>query len=118
MRPNGFTLIELLVALSIFSLAALALVNLASENVRAAGRIESAALAGVVAENRAVEALTAYRAPTIGQLAGAERAGDRPWRWVRRVSRTADPDVLRIDIAVFDQTRRPAATLTVFRSVR
>lgn len=113
---EGFTLIEMLVALSIFSIAALALVSLSSQNLRAAGRIEAAALGGVVAENRAVEALTAPRAPTLGTSAGTERAGDRTWLWTRQVSRTADPDILRIDIVVVDAERRPAAALTVFRS--
>ncbi|OYX92528.1 MAG: type II secretion system protein GspI, partial [Caulobacter sp. 35-67-4] len=36
----GFTLIELLVALAIFSLAVLALLNLAGENTRAGARLQ------------------------------------------------------------------------------
>lgn len=97
---HGFTLLELMVALAVFSLAVMALLNLAGENVRAAGAIETRALAAVVAENRAVEALSDPAAPALGVAEGVEDAGDRRWRWVRRVSRTADPDILRVDVLV------------------
>jgi general secretion pathway protein I len=115
----GFTLIELLVALTVFSLAAMALINLTGENIRAAGRIESRAMGAVVAENRAVEVLTAARAPAVGVVNGVESAAGRSWRWTRKVSGTADPDVLRIDIVVLDPgAPKPAGALTVFRSVK
>ncbi len=115
----GFTLIELLVALTVFSLAAMALINLSGENTRAAGRIETKALAAVVAENRAVEALTTTKPPPQGGINGAEQAGMLTWRWTRKVSGTADPDLIRIDIVVLDPAGpKPASALTVFRSVK
>ena len=55
---SGFTLIEMLVALAVFSLAAMALLNLSGENTRTAARVETRTLGGVVAENLAVEAAT------------------------------------------------------------
>ncbi|MCE3289310.1 MAG: ral secretion pathway protein [Caulobacter sp.] len=116
---DGFTLVELLVALTVFSLAAMALINLSGENTRAGGRIETKALAAVVAENRAVEVLTSERPPSVGVSNGVEQAGMRSWRWTRKVVATADPDILRIDIVVLDPaTPKPASVLTVFRSVR
>jgi general secretion pathway protein I len=115
----GFTLIELLVALTVFSLAAMALINLSGENTRAAGRIETKALAAVVAENRAVEVLTAEKPPAIGVTGGVEQAGMRTWRWSRKVTATADPDILRIDIVVLDPAGpKSAGALSVFRSVK
>ncbi|MDP2117618.1 MAG: type II secretion system protein GspI, partial [Brevundimonas sp.] len=56
-------MIELLVALAVFSVAALALLNLAGENSRSAARVETRTLGGVVAENLAVEAMIAPRLP-------------------------------------------------------
>ncbi|MDB5471679.1 MAG: gspI [Caulobacter sp.] len=110
---------EVLVALTVFSLAAMALINLSGENTRAAGRIETKALAAVVAENRAVEVMTGARPPAIGVTGGAEQAGLRTWRWSRTVTPTADPDILRIDIVVLDPASpRPAGVLTLFRSLR
>ncbi|NBB14792.1 type II secretion system minor pseudopilin GspI [Caulobacter sp. SLTY] len=118
-RRAGFTLIELLVALTVFSLAAIALLNVSGENTRAAGRIETRALAAVVAENRAVEVMAAALPPRIGATNGAEQAGGRTWRWTRNVVATSDPDILRIDILVLDPVSpRPAGGLTVFRSLK
>ena len=114
--PNrhGFTLVELLVALAVFSLAAMALLNLSGENTRSAARVETRTLGGVVAENLAVEAVTA---PSIGEgnTTGQIDLAGRPWRWTRTVVPTDDPDLLRIDIRVATAEGQ-AAERTVFRS--
>lgn len=113
----GFTLIEVLVALAVFSLAALTLVNLSGENVRTARALEARTLASVVAENRAVEAMVEWPAP--GVTSGVDMAGDRPWRWTRRVSRTDDPEVARVDVIVGEPAGRATlAEVTVFRGRR
>ena len=115
----GFTLIELLVALAIFSLAVLALMNLAGENTRAGGRLQDRILAEVVLDNRAVEAVTSVTPPALGRAAGAEQVAGRPWLWTRQVSRTADPDILRVDIVITtSRSRQPAAAATLFRAAK
>ena len=114
--PNkeGFSLIELLVALAVFSLAALALLNLTGENTRSAARVETRTLGGVVAETLAVEAMIA---PSIseGTASGRTALAGRDWRWTRTVAATDDPDLLRIDIRVATDEGQ-AADRTVFRS--
>jgi general secretion pathway protein I len=110
----GFTLIELLVALAVFSLAALALLNLAGENTRSAARVETRTLGGVVAENLAVEAMIAPQLPE-GLTSGAAPLAGRSWRWTRTVAPTDDPDLLRVDIQVDTEEGR-AADRTLFRS--
>lgn len=112
----GFTLIEMLVALAVFSLAALALLNLAGENTRTQGRVETRVLAGIVAENLAVEAVAAPAAPGVGESVGETTLAGRSWNWVRAVSATDDPEMVRIDISVLDGASE-AAALTVFASV-
>lgn len=113
----GFTLIEVLVALAVFSLAALTLVNLSGENIRTAASLEARTLASVVAENRAIEAMVDW--PPLGVTSGIDMAGERPWRWTRRVSRTDDPEVARIDVVVAEQAGRTTlAEVTVFRGRR
>ena len=62
---QGFTLLEMLVAMAVLSLGALALLNLAGENTRTAGALEQRFFASVVAENRALEALTAPVPPAL-----------------------------------------------------
>src|SRR3546814_4552523 len=49
----------MLVAVAVLSLVALALLNLAGENTRTALVVEENVLAGIVADNRAVEAMLA-----------------------------------------------------------
>lgn len=116
---SGFTLLEMLVALAIFSLAVVALLNLAGENTRTAGVVEERVLAGIVAENRAVEALTAEAPPAPGRTSGEERAGERLWRWTAEVVETPDPDVLRIDVTVRpSDSDRIAGEIAVFRARR
>lgn len=118
MRPAeaGFTLLEMLVALAVFSLSVLALLNLSGEHARAAVEIESRALASVVAENRAVEGLTATDPPALGVAEGEEVAGGRTWRWRREVTATEDADVRRIDVKVGEAgSERTIAVVSVFR---
>ena len=114
--PNkeGFTLIELLVALAVFSLAALALLNLSAENTRSAARVETRTLGGIVAENLAVETMIAP-AVSEGTTTGRTPLAGRPWTWTRTVVPTEDPDLLRIHITVNDAEGQ-AAERTIFRS--
>ena len=100
MRAEGFTLLEMLVALSVLSLAVLALVNLTGENTRTEGLLEARFYAAIVAENRAVEALTDAAAPPLGESAGTEEEAGRNWRWTRNVMATPEPGILRVDIEV------------------
>jgi len=73
----------------------------------------------VVLDNRAVETITSVSPPALGKTGGQEVVAGRPWLWTRQVSRTADPDILRVDIAVASpRLRQPSAMATVFRTAR
>lgn len=111
---QGFTLIEMLVALSVFSLAAMALLNLSGENTRSAARVETRTLGGIVAENLAVEAATL---PSIGEgtTSGEVGLAGRRWRWTRAVTTTDVGGMLRIDIRV-SNAEGQAADRTLFRA--
>lgn len=111
---SGFTLIELLVALAVFSLGALALLNLAGENTRSAARVEDRTLGGVVAENLAVEAVIAPQLSE-GETSGQVSLAGRQWRWTRTVAATDDPGLQRIDIRVRTDEGQ-AADRTLFRA--
>ncbi|MDO1558585.1 type II secretion system minor pseudopilin GspI [Brevundimonas sp. 2R-24] len=114
---QGFSLIELLVALAVFSLAVVALLNLTGESARTAAELETRALASVVAENRAVEAVTGLAPLVLGQEEGVEQAAGRAWRWTRITSGTPEPGLYRVDIRVQAQGRPgSAAEVKVFRS--
>lgn len=113
---RGFTLVETLVALAVFSLAALALLNLAGENTRSAARVETRTLGGIVAENLAVEVMIAADPPR-GVTSGQVDLAGRTWRWTRTATDTDEPDITRIVILVDDQEGR-AADRTLFRGRR
>lgn len=111
---SGFTLIELLVALAVFSLAAMALLNLSGENTRSASRVETRTLGGVVAENLAVEAMIGPSLPE-GETSGIVPLSGRQWRWIRTVAATDDPELQRVDIRVVTEEGQ-AADRTLFRA--
>lgn len=115
----GFSLIEMLVALLVFSLAVVALLNLTGESTRVAVSLEQRVLAGVVADNRAVEALTDPVAPPVGETSGEEVAADRSWAWQQVVTETAEAGVLRVDVRVSERPGGPTlAEVTAFRGRR
>lgn len=106
-QREGFTLVEMLVALAVFSLSALALLNLAGENTRSAARVETRTLGGVVAENLAVEAMIAPALPE-GETSGRVSLAGRQWGWTRSVVATDDPSLQRIDIRVVSEEGQAA----------
>lgn len=109
----GFTLIEMLVALSIFSLAAVALLRLGGTTAISAATIEEHALAQIVARSIAAETLSDPTPPAFGEAGGEVVNAGRRWRWSRVTARSPESRIQQIEIRV-DGTRA-AARLTVFR---
>jgi general secretion pathway protein I len=114
----GFTLIELLVALAIFSLAALALLRLQGGTLRSTAALQTGIVAGIVARNVVVEAVTDAAAPALGRFSGQELNAGRTWRWTRIIGRTGQPGLDQVTVIVSDEAGRQAATLTAFRSAK
>ena len=115
---GGFTLLEMLVALSIIAIAALTLVRLDAYAVRSAGDLDESTIAGIVAQNRAVELWTDPAPPTIGTSASSVTNAGRTWRIEQRVAKTADDSLLRIDLTVRPESGRGQAVLTIIRPSR
>ena len=114
-RGAGFSLVEMLVALAIFGLAVLGLLNLAGENTRTAVVVEESVLAGIVADNRAVEAMLATPTELGTEGSGIETLGGHEWQWQRTVAR-APGSLLRIVVAVQEAGQaRIAAERVVLR---
>ncbi len=114
-REAGFTLIEVLVALAVFSLAALALIRLESASVRGAVVLDRTLVATLVARDVALDAVTAGRAPALGETNGTEANGGRAWRWTRTVAATGDTAIVRVDVAVQGPTGQVVGHATYVR---
>lgn len=112
---RGFTLLEIMVALAVFSLAAMALIRLEGATIRGAGALDATLLAGGVARNVAIEAVTDAAPPSSGLTRGVEANGGRTWAWTRVVAPTGDPRIVRVDVAVSDANGRAVARLTMVR---
>lgn len=120
-RPDmdGFSLVELLVALAVFGLAVLGLLHMATEGTRATVLVEERVLAGVVADNQAVEAVLAPAASLSAPMAGEVDFGGRTWAWQRTAQPTAEARILRVDITVtLPGDGQVVAERSVLRSVR
>jgi general secretion pathway protein I len=126
MRPirsqRGFTLLEVLVALSVFALAAVAVLNVTGEGTRTLAVREAASLARVVAHNRLAEASLSPGPLTVGDTTGVEVQRGRSFAWVLRVSPTDQPGLWRHHVQVRESTRsgpgsQVLAELTTFLAV-
>lgn len=109
----GFTLLEMLVAVSVLSIAALALVRLDAFTLRSTADLSASTTAQIVASNKAVDLATDAAAPAIGTASESVSNGGQRWRIISRIAATADPSLLRIDIAVTGNGGR--ANLTIIR---
>lgn len=112
---HGFTLIEMMVALAIFSLVALTLLKLEGAIIRNSGQIASQEMGQIVVHNMAVETLTDPRPPSLDKTEGVTDNGGKHWRWTRVTALTADPRLVRVDLAIQDETGHQAAALTLAR---
>ncbi len=89
-----------MVALSIFSLAALAILRLQGYSVRSTANLGDSSMAWQVARNVAVEILSDPAPPTLGETQGEEQNGGQTWRWTTTTSPTDDSRLIMVDISV------------------
>ena len=112
---HGFTLIEMLVALSVFSLAALALIRLQAYTARNAAELETRVIAQSVVRNRSVEILTDPRPPALGKSGGQVENGGLVWNWTQDAKLTGDQRFVQVDITATEVVSGAPASLTILR---
>ena len=103
MRANtvlGFTLIEVLLALSVFSLAGLALLNTADTHFTGLNQLEDKMMADWIASNQLVEAHLTEQWPPKNNKKGQLELAGRQWYWLQKVVKTTDNDMRAIEVEV------------------
>ena len=116
---EGFSLLEVVVAIAVFSLGALATLNVLGQSGRNAEADEARMIAGIVAENRIAEAMAMSQPPQTGATRGTEAALSRNWEWEMRIGPSPEPRILRIDVSVREAGRQQVlAEYSSFRSER
>lgn len=117
---SGFTLVEVLVALTVLSIAVVALLKVQGESARSVTYLEEKAIAQVVAENVLVGTLARPGVLQPGTARGQTEMAGRSWTWQRQVT-LADQraQILRIDVAAgLEDSDQVLSEITAFRSAR
>jgi len=97
----GFTLLEILVALVITVVGISAIVKTAGGAVDILQTTEDRVLGSWVASNRLAELRLSRRWPGVATRDLSEKLGGRDWFYREAISTTSDPDLLRVDLAVY-----------------
>jgi len=94
----GFTLVEVLAALLIFSVAIIGLTHSGTESVRAISVLEHKTYAGIVADNRIVQAR--LKPLKLGTSTGRENIAGRDYEWREEISNTQSAGFFRILVTI------------------
>lgn len=114
----GFTLLEMMVALSVLSIAALALMRLNGFAVSTAADLDARLLADMVVQNEAVLASTDSGAIVRGTTSSNVVNGGRRFSVRRTITPTADARLVRIDLIAIETGSTGRAALTIVKRVQ
>lgn len=112
-RQRGFSLVEIMVALTVFAVAALALVKASQNAVSQLLHTEQRFFAGLAAHNQMVELQLSER---VDDTEGSRENGGYRFDWTLDVTETEVPGFLRLDLTVFSEDSEDALSrLSAFR---
>lgn len=107
----GFTLLEVMMALSIVSIALVAIIGLMGNYVRNLQGLQEQTFAHWVAMNRVVELQLADAwAETAKVKKGEDKTSLFPMRWIQSPSETPFEQMRKVEIEVFDQQGNDSLT--------
>ena len=107
MNAQGFSLLETMVALAVFSVAAMGLVSLNTQSARISGELDTRLLARTVAENVAVDTVTAEALDLSPVTEGESIQRGRAYAWTRTLDSTPQPGLYSVRIDVRESGQAP-----------
>jgi general secretion pathway protein I len=113
----GFTLIEMLVALSVFAIAALALMRLDGFALATAADLDARAMANLVLRNEAALAATDPGPIVRGTTQSTVTNGGRNFTVRKTVSPTDDQRLVRIDLVAQERGSGTRSAMTMVKRV-
>jgi general secretion pathway protein I len=96
----GFSLVETLVALAVFAMAGVGLLQLQTYAAQSLARVETRALADMLAQNTLVDIAAARGPPPLGARQQEVSFAARDWRLAISVQATPDPVTRRVSVVV------------------
>lgn len=115
---KGFSLVETVAALGVLSLAAVPLMQLASDALVNTGRLESRLFARTTAENVLARTISDPNPIVVGQRSGREQQMGREFDWTLTILPTDRADLLRLEVQVRPSGREQVeARLVTLRAV-
>lgn len=114
--PNdaGFSLVEALVALAVFAMAGVGLVQLQSHSLSTFQRVETRALADIIAQNELTEIISARAQRPVGAGEKQVRFAGRDWRVEVTIVATPSPQTRRAVVVVAPQNAQPVSRVSGF----
>ena len=116
-KQAGFTLIEMLVALSVFAIAALALMRLDGFALSTAADLDARAMANLVVRNEAALAATDPGPIVRGTTQSNVTNGGRNFTVRKMISPTEDQRLVRIDLVAREQGSGARSELVMVKRV-
>lgn len=107
MKNSGMTLLEVLVAMTLFSIAALALLKTNAQQTRSTGWLEEKTLANWVAENQMVQLRLEKVWPAVHWTSGTTEMAGRTWYWRWRGIETGQSNTRLLEVEVSLTERKP-----------
>jgi len=99
---EGFSLIEALVALTIFSIAAIALLSVQKESSRAQLILEDKFIAEIVADNILINQMLVTPAGRGQKLSGTQENGGKTWGWALTRSVVKNSTLVKVQVDITD----------------
>jgi len=97
---SGFSLVEALVALAVFAMAGVSLVQMQSSSLSTFARVETRALADLLAQNTLTEIVSAQAPPSAGAREENVAFADRQWTRSISVVDVPGADTRRVTVEI------------------